>query len=960
MDIKHLIDYLPFYYKDKDTYKDSNGQGILEKFLEICGTYFQDTIKADIDNILEIRDIESTSDYYLRLLWDMLGKMPFARISSSVAPPLSLTRDQQVALIKYTNTLLKIRGTRRFFEVMFNIFSNDDNNLSISITEDDPGWETDTKETDSTILYPYFDQDSFDTSSIAFDEYYRIKQCIDVKFEVNGVINQKDYSLIVAFIKRFVPYFVNPVIYINGTPQEETYTLHLYQWDTSTLSWVELDNGSSLTVNQTLNLNLQYKVEAHDQYGSIVYDKTFKSWLNDGEVTQRTSPYTFTVNSLYSSSDIYYFELGDSQIVYTITYDTVSSTITWAITDAEIISENEKISSEYPSVTVRVMATKTQGGITTYVVVKNQTTGTLSEPGEDGYAVFTLTQAGTYIFCINQYKSLTTSITIEEEEEEEEAYKVYVREINPVESSEWVTYSEVTVSSSSTTVAYQVKAVYNKDLSLYYNGELLSNDDISLMNLTDLSDMESGMSTSDFEKLSTIVENATITQKGYPSLRIQSGVTFTLLSTGTYVLMPKNGSQDIQYWATVGKVLNTLSWSVMVGETESSLDSYYEGEATSSSPLEALIVMSQVSTVLDTDTTNVALNITVGDISSGYTTILYYDDNRIIYKDGKQQIYTTSEWGTSGSDLSWDFYIEWVSQNKSTGVHMAKLVSRVEGTYIFQMLSGVSTSATVVVYDGTIPEPGTTKDITGLVITPSNTSGWVELTSEQEADPIGVTRTYQLSADDTEAKFIILPAYRDTDTNTVEIYDDEDDYSFFDDYINPDGDTEEFGTVITISEPGTYTYQYELVSADEDDGTVAEYATVTLIVQDWQPTVNLQVSPSSSYLSDGVATTKLTITSDKSSDTLMIKEASSGDLYSSGDTYTAYITGTYTFIPVVNGSEYGTNPDGTSTEKTFTVGDLTSIEAEPSSLEWDATDTSDQTITITANDSTEWVITLSD
>lgn len=56
IDIKHLIDYLPFYYKSKDTYKDDNGQGILEKLLEICGTYFQDNIKAEIDSLS--RDFE--------------------------------------------------------------------------------------------------------------------------------------------------------------------------------------------------------------------------------------------------------------------------------------------------------------------------------------------------------------------------------------------------------------------------------------------------------------------------------------------------------------------------------------------------------------------------------------------------------------------------------------------------------------------------------------------------------------------------------------------------------------------------------------------------------------------------------------------------------------------------------------------------------------------------------------
>ena len=44
IDIRHLIDFLPWYYKDKDTYK-VNDKGILERFLEICGDYFTDNIK---------------------------------------------------------------------------------------------------------------------------------------------------------------------------------------------------------------------------------------------------------------------------------------------------------------------------------------------------------------------------------------------------------------------------------------------------------------------------------------------------------------------------------------------------------------------------------------------------------------------------------------------------------------------------------------------------------------------------------------------------------------------------------------------------------------------------------------------------------------------------------------------------------------------------------------------------
>lgn len=60
INLKNLIDFLPFEFKEQDTYK-VDGKGILERFLEICGNYFQEDITKDIDNILDIIDIDKLS-----------------------------------------------------------------------------------------------------------------------------------------------------------------------------------------------------------------------------------------------------------------------------------------------------------------------------------------------------------------------------------------------------------------------------------------------------------------------------------------------------------------------------------------------------------------------------------------------------------------------------------------------------------------------------------------------------------------------------------------------------------------------------------------------------------------------------------------------------------------------------------------------------------------------------------
>ena len=62
INLKNLIDFLPFEYKAQDTYK-VNGKGILERFLEICGEHFEDYITKDIENILDIIDIDKANGF---------------------------------------------------------------------------------------------------------------------------------------------------------------------------------------------------------------------------------------------------------------------------------------------------------------------------------------------------------------------------------------------------------------------------------------------------------------------------------------------------------------------------------------------------------------------------------------------------------------------------------------------------------------------------------------------------------------------------------------------------------------------------------------------------------------------------------------------------------------------------------------------------------------------------------
>lgn len=133
---KNFKDYVfsnlfPSYYKDNDTYKDDNGEGILERFISICSEYFDTDIIPDIDNYLDIIDVDKTSDIYLNYLWEYFGYIPYAygvitrgepytkeNVARWLNNPTSYPKADTRNILKYAISLYKIRCTNDFFTVL--------------------------------------------------------------------------------------------------------------------------------------------------------------------------------------------------------------------------------------------------------------------------------------------------------------------------------------------------------------------------------------------------------------------------------------------------------------------------------------------------------------------------------------------------------------------------------------------------------------------------------------------------------------------------------------------------------------------------------------------------------------------------------------------------------------------------------------------------------------------------
>ena len=228
MDIKRLIDWLPAYYREFDSYK-VGGKGLLERFLELIGTALSD-VKDKIDRFLDVLSIGSTKKENLDFLAGHLGSMPFT--SSSSGNPLKLTEKQRRDLISVSAWLRKNRGSKEFFTVLFNKLRNKDNNLAIEITESPIGGS---KTLESTTDYDSaLDSVSLDANDLTANTIST------VTYKVTGTIPTSVYGYIRDILNDYSPFNVVPLVYINGKFQSKLdvpYQLSIEYFDLVSKAW---------------------------------------------------------------------------------------------------------------------------------------------------------------------------------------------------------------------------------------------------------------------------------------------------------------------------------------------------------------------------------------------------------------------------------------------------------------------------------------------------------------------------------------------------------------------------------------------------------------------------------------------------------------------------------------------------------------------------------------------------
>lgn len=438
MKLNSLIDFLPYEYKDQDTYK-VNGKGILERYLQIFGDYFQDIITEDTKSVLDIIDIDNTPGYYLNYLWEFLGELPYANtpiISESTwkiyfagfkdkdtmdrlcdewlnyrTGVLEFDTDTVRKLLKCSVALFKIRGTKQFFEVLFRLYG-----LGLNIV-DPVGDSTDLWIPDSHPLYDANDS-QYDKEQI-YDNTYKCTQCVPVEITISnhGFTSTTDefFSFkqsIDALFERFLPYNVRANITYSGITLDKNYQIT-----------AEPQNGTIITPGQVDEINILVTVTADSRYKDVDLRYQVSGDGMNWSTTVYDSPSIYVGKRV---GTVWFRCVGDTSVVTSVTLtrgEYILAYNIWGVIDGSSYSDPTTVklptweeNQSKLDVTVNGTLVATIGD---QRINRNDLNIRLAETGEilTSPAKIEITKPGTYTFQLVDFPTRSWVLTVTAEDE---------------------------------------------------------------------------------------------------------------------------------------------------------------------------------------------------------------------------------------------------------------------------------------------------------------------------------------------------------------------------------------------------------------------------------------------------------------------------------------------------------------------------------------------------------------
>lgn len=397
--LRNLIDFLPFEFKDQDTYK-VDGKGILERFLEICGSYYQDKILPDIDNILDIIDLDKTPKQYLTYLWEFLGEIPLARPQSTSRTP-NLSETQIRNILKYSISLLKIRGSKQFFEILFRMYG-----LTCIIT--DP---TDGSMEGWVKVDPQYDGEYSNYDKYHYDRIFGCTQCIPVQVEIRGHGFTSATPEFKAFkqaidklFDRFLPYNVSCKVGYGFTLP--------YNYRIEAKPLIDPPSLISGQVNEVpIRVTVTSDFEDADLRFQVTgYDPSANKW------STKLYPSGHIFYARKGNQTYYFRSVGDTSKVTQVTVGEEYYIKSWHIY-SEIVSggtdlNNLILTSTNKSIKLRLIAYLNYKGDISSIPVQLLETGEI----KDSNTVWEITEPGTYTWVIANFPAKKVQVNVTKKE----------------------------------------------------------------------------------------------------------------------------------------------------------------------------------------------------------------------------------------------------------------------------------------------------------------------------------------------------------------------------------------------------------------------------------------------------------------------------------------------------------------------------------------------------------------
>lgn len=116
-----LFGQLPSYFKDEDTYVDSNGKGLLERYLRNFGQELDEDFYPYVLNFLDLFDAAKCTPELLPHLGFILG----------IPNVINNNNDTYRRILKYAIDLYKVKGTELSYKMLFNLIG-----MSVTLVDD--------------------------------------------------------------------------------------------------------------------------------------------------------------------------------------------------------------------------------------------------------------------------------------------------------------------------------------------------------------------------------------------------------------------------------------------------------------------------------------------------------------------------------------------------------------------------------------------------------------------------------------------------------------------------------------------------------------------------------------------------------------------------------------------------------------------------------------------------------